>query len=378
MRNTGRVTRRSPSSVVVCDASGVEHASAPRETTEVGAAPGVADDPVPSNEPPVDDSRVDRRDLGSSAALRVDLAVIAPRRVAAPHDGRDRHCDASSRPSARRADQLVSRRGTRPRPAASTEPGPRARGPRRSDDERPRLRRRLVGDDDGRPSRRASTCGGAAAARGGACFGRGAGERGRVDPVRAAAGAARARGVQRRAVAFVSPHQPGQCTQAGAVLEHLERGRDLRALAVGLVEPHAGPVRAGAEVVRVRAAGDVDERRVRRPALCDVAPRPALGGLVLGEDRLLGLLVGAEPDLHELPVALVLAAADQRAEQLEVVVVVEEPVLEPQPALAVAPRVAVDAVAVARPGGAARRRARRSRASCRRSCRSASTGRPSA
>ena len=183
--------------------------------------------------------------------------------------------------------------------------------------------------------------------RGGRRLGLGAVELGRVQPVRPPARAGRAQRVQRQeaglGVAPVArPVQPGRLV----VGHDLERRLDLRALAVGLVEPGAGEVRAGAEVVRVRAAGDEDQRRVA--LLGGRGPRAALGRLVLGVDGELRALVGAEPQLHQLPVALVLAAGEDRADQLVVVVVVEQPVLEPQAALAVDAGVAVDAIAVAR------------------------------
>ena len=187
----------------------------------------------------------------------------------------------------------------------------RARGDdeRRSPPAAPRRRRRAC-----RPCGPPSSCGGGGA---GAALGRRGllDQRERVHPVRAHARARRAVGVERAARPSCRPTGRARAATGASVLDDLERRVDLRALAVGLVEPDAGPVRAGAEVVRVRAARDVDERRAG-PALA----RRSLHGwlsalLVLGVDGLLGLLVGVEPELDELPVALVLAAAEQRAER---------------------------------------------------------------
>ena len=206
-------------------------------------------------------------------------------------------------------------------------------GRAQGDDERGRVRRRLVGEHEavavaaGADARRCDRARRGRARGGDAAPVSAAG----VEPVRPAAGAVRAHRVHRRARRLgVAPAAWPQHPRRG-VLDDLERGGDLRALAVGAVPPHARPVRAGAEVVRVRAARHVDQRGVA--GLLDVAPGLALGVRVLAVDDPVGLLGRVELRAGRAPVALVLAAAQQRAEQLEVVVVVEEPVLEPEAAL---------------------------------------------
>ena len=128
----------------------------------------------------------------------------------------------------------------------------------------------------------------------------------------------------------LEPHLPGQCAQPGSVVaDHLERRADERPLAVRVVrrQREHRPVLARGGERRVRAAPDVDDRHVavvRRPQL-EVRPLERLAVAVLREGRRARLAVAAEADLDHLPVALVQADP----EEVLVVVVVEEPVLEP-------------------------------------------------
>lgn len=86
---------------------------------------------------------------------------------------------------------------------------------------------------------------------------------------------------------------------------------------------------------RVRAAGGVDDRRQSIAGTCqlDLIPARSLRSRVLGERRRVRDAALAEPQLHHLPVTL----APLESEQRLVLVVVEEPVLEPERARPVVP-----------------------------------------
>ena len=163
--------------------------------------------------------------------------------------------------------------------------------------------------------------------------------------MRMAAGCDRARGVD-LCDAFLRVPPPPRPVRPGQVVEELQAHGGRRPLPVGHVVPDICLVQAGREVRRVRPAPHVDQRRVglagRFP---DEVPRPPLGVRVLrvgGEIG--GLGFGRESQLDHLPVALVQADVER-----ERVVVVEEPepVLEPEPAVAIAGRAPVDDVRVA-------------------------------
>src|SRR5918992_5314373 len=98
-------------------------------------------------------------------------------------------------------------------------------------------------------------------------------------------------------------------------------------------------MRAGLEVAGMRERGDVDDRAIALAA--SLVPVPCLAVLVLGVREHVGR-VAVEPDLHDLPVALVLAPAEQMLR----VVVAPEPVLEPG-AAAILLHAPVHALAVA-------------------------------
>ena len=125
---------------------------------------------------------------------------------------------------------------------------------------------------------------------------------------------------------------------------------DAAAVAARMVEQREelDAVLAGIEVRGVRAQAHVHEGRLLRTAcLAHVAPVLALlaaGVLSVGRDR--GPAVGAEADLDHLPVALV----EPDPGQALVVVVVEEPVLQPHAATVGLDVAAVDLVGVARLG----------------------------
>src|SRR5215211_1989514 len=112
-----------------------------------------------------------------------------------------------------------------------------------------------------------------------------------------------------------------------------------------MVEPVARPLRARLEVRGVRATRDVDDRPLRPGDEIDLAPVAPLGDRVLRVDRAIrGLRV--EMNLDHLPVALVQPGLYEGADQVVVVVEVEEPVLQPDVA-AIAHRMPVYAVGVA-------------------------------
>ena len=131
--------------------------------------------------------------------------------------------------------------------------------------------------------------------------------------------------------------------------ERRRRGDDLQrrrhlvaAAAVMVVGEEAARVHARREVGRVRREGDVDHRGAG-VRLGDDAPGTALALVVLTVGGDIGGAVGVEPDLDELPVALV----DAEAEHVLRVVVREQPVLQPGLA-ARGHRAPVGAIAVAR------------------------------
>ena len=101
----------------------------------------------------------------------------------------------------------------------------------------------------------------------------------------------------------------------------------------------AGPRQRG-----VGAASGIDHQRRALAAIgeLDLVPAQPFGAGVAGERRGLWRQRLPKPQLHHLPVALVLL----QPQQALVVVVVEEPVLEPEPPLLVAAAAAVDDVAM--------------------------------
>ena len=99
----------------------------------------------------------------------------------------------------------------------------------------------------------------------------------------------------------------------------------------------------------MRAARRVDDRLVTDPL--DLVPRPLTGVLVLGVDGEIRCLTGGvEAQLDHLPVALVETCLDQRADQVVIVVEVEEPVREPHAIVRSGRPVSVHPVGVLRLG----------------------------
>src|SRR4029450_6191283 len=84
------------------------------------------------------------------------------------------------------------------------------------------------------------------------------------------------------------PAQPAEVRVR--LVGYLEPELRAAALAVGVVEPVAGPLRARLEVGGVRATRDVDDRPLGRRQDVDLAPVASLGGAVLGVHRVVGLL----------------------------------------------------------------------------------------
>ena len=176
-----------------------------------------------------------------------------------------------------------------------------------------------------------------------------AGQRLRVGPLRLRNRTSRARLVDlRNANAGRSPpawpEDPARWLIADDVQLELRRPP----LSVCDVVPRLGFVVAGLEVRGVRAAGDVDNRRVRalEPSFSTCSQGRLLGVDVLRVHREIGPLeVDAHAELDHFPVTLVQA---DPAGEVVVVEEVVEPVLEPEPPPRVLLCSAIHAVAVAR------------------------------
>src|SRR5829696_1388636 len=171
----------------------------------------------------------------------------------------------------------------------------------------------------------------------------------RVVPLGVDAGSRGAVGVKRASAGFRVTPVPGPAQPAEPrvrLVSYLELEFRAAALAVGVVEPVAGPLGTRLEVRRVGATRDVYDRPLRPGKDVDLTPVPSLRDLVLGIDGVVGFFVG-EVDLDHLPVPLVQPSVDEGTDEVVVVVEVEEPVLEPHVGVPIAHHVAVDAVGVA-------------------------------